>query len=230
MSRDSSLRRRATRWSSAARDLAGRGGPALIDILVAHLACAREGARFAEEVVGGAVPPEEIEARITEIERRGDALRRDLVGALAETIVTPLDREDLFRLSRSIDDVLDNTRDFVREWVLYAPDGPGELASVLATLRAGLASLERGVVALIERPEAVIAELLSAKQEANGIRRHFQVELAKLFAGELCMETLKARELIRRLDVVGLRFGEAVDVCSDALVKRGGRYVLNRES
>jgi hypothetical protein len=225
-----SLRRRAARLSSAARDLAGKSGPALIEILVAHLACAREGAAFAEEVLGGTVPAEEVEARMVTIERRGDALRRDLVAALGETIVTPLDREDLFRLSRSIDDVLDNTRDFVREWMLYAPEQPGQLANLLATLTEGLASLERAVAALVEHPEDVVANLLSAKQQANGVRRHFQVELAKLFAGELSMETLKERELIRRLDVVGLRFGEAVDVCSDALVKRGRRYVLNRET
>ena len=39
--------------------------------------------------------------------------------SLAGVLVTPVDREDLFRLSRSIDDVLDNLRDFVREWDLY---------------------------------------------------------------------------------------------------------------
>jgi len=36
------------------------------------------------------------------------------------------------------------------------------------------------------------------------------------------MEVLKSRELLRRLDVVGLRLNEAADVLSDAAVKRRG--------
>ena len=34
------------------------------------------------------------------------------------------------------------------------------------------------------------------------------------------MEVIKAREILRRLDVVGLRLNEAADVLSDAAVKR----------
>ena len=34
------------------------------------------------------------------------------------------------------------------------------------------------------------------------------------------MEVLKVREVLRRLDVVGLRIGEATDALSDAAVKR----------
>jgi hypothetical protein len=45
--------------------------------------------------------------------------------------------------------------------------------------------------------------------------------LAKLYAGELSVETLKARDLLRRLDVVGLRLNEAADFLLDASVKRG---------
>ncbi len=223
------LRHRAARLSRFAKDVAGRSGPLLVDILVAHLDCALEGARFAGAVVRGEVAAEAIDHAMREIERRGDALRQQLVGALAEAIVTPLDREDLFRLSRSIDDVLDNTRDFVRECALYAPSNASGLAGVLATLVQGLQELRGAVAALIEQPDTVIASLLTAKRGANGIRRHFQAELAELFAGELTMETLKQRELLRRLDVIGLRVGEAVGVCTDALVKRNGSYVLPPE-
>ncbi|MGB9112968.1 MAG: hypothetical protein WCF24_09615 [Acidimicrobiales bacterium] len=38
---------------------------------------------------------------------------------------------------------------------------------------------------------------------------------------EVTPEVLKRRELLRRLDIVGLRLGEATDTFSDALVKRG---------
>ncbi len=214
----------AARLRSFMRDVAGRNGPRLVAILVEHLGCALDGVRFAGRVILGEVPLEQVEAAIAEIERRGDRLRQSLVAELSETIVTPLDREDLFRLSRSIDDVLDNIRDFVREWVLYRPASRRNLATVLVTLGEGVAVLAEGVGAVVSRPNEVGKSLLRAKQRANEVRRHFEVEVAALFGEELSIEVLKHRELIRRLDVVGLRFGEAVDVLFDALVKRGERF------
>jgi hypothetical protein len=61
---------------------------------------------------------------------------------------------------------------------------------------------------------------LLAKKAANKIRRLYDVELGRLFRGEFTMEVLKSRELLRRLDVVGLRVNEASDVLSDAAIKR----------
>ena len=61
---------------------------------------------------------------------------------------------------------------------------------------------------------------LRSKKAANEIRRLYDVRLARLFRGELTAEVLKSRELLRRLDVVGLRLNEAGDVLSDAAIKR----------
>jgi hypothetical protein len=45
--------------------------------------------------------------------------------------------------------------------------------------------------------------------------------LVDLFAADdVTMELIKRRELLRRLDVVGLRLIEAVDALSDGLLKR----------
>jgi uncharacterized protein Yka (UPF0111/DUF47 family) len=46
-------------------------------------------------------------AQLKEIEREGDAARRILIDELLHTYATPFDREDLFGLSRAIDDILD---------------------------------------------------------------------------------------------------------------------------
>jgi hypothetical protein len=44
--------------------------------------------------------------------------------------------------------------------------------------------------------------------------------VASLFEQEVSTELLKRRELLRRLDVVGLRLGECADALSDAMLKR----------
>lgn len=39
--------------------------------------------------------------------------------------------------------------------------------------------------------------------------------------GRMSMDTLKTRDLLRRVDVIGLRLGESSDAILDGLVKRG---------
>ena len=63
-------------------------------------------------------------------------------------------------------------------------------------------------------------ETLAARKAVGRVRRRYQVELARIFAEPLSPETLKRRELLRRLDVVALRLGEAVDALADGELKR----------
>jgi phosphate/sulfate permease len=52
------------------------------------------------------------------------------------------------------------------------------------------------------------------------VRRAYQDGLAQIFDGELSMDTLKTGELLRRLDVLGLRLAEGADAHLDGLIKR----------
>jgi len=168
----------------------------------------------------GKVSPGEAHEQMGEIEHRGDKLRAELVNRLAGVLVAPIDREDLFRLSRSIDDVLDNLRDFVREWNLYGITGADAFLGLLGATAAAIGDLHSAVQTMTRDPRETSRSALLAKKAANKIRRLYDVELGRLFRGEFTMEVLKSRELLRRLDVVGLRVNEASDVLSDAAIKR----------
>jgi len=52
-------------------------------------------------------PSEEGAQQVTHIEKEADEVRRILIDELNRTFVTPIDREDIFALSLTIDDVLD---------------------------------------------------------------------------------------------------------------------------
>lgn len=54
-----------------------------------------------------AKPSKKNAARVRTLEKEADEVRRILIDELNHTFVTPIDREDLFALSRAIDDVLD---------------------------------------------------------------------------------------------------------------------------
>jgi uncharacterized protein Yka (UPF0111/DUF47 family)/anti-anti-sigma regulatory factor len=193
---------------------------AVIGALEAQIAQVSAACRVARSMAKGKLAPGEAHERIAEIEQRGDAMRAELVTRLSGVLVAPIDREDLFRLSRSIDDVLDNLRDFVREWDLYKIEAAGMYLGLLDATAGGVEDLLLAVRTIAKDPKDTSQSALVSKKSANEIRQLYDVELGRLFSGRLTMEVMKSRELLRRLDVVGLRLNEAADVLADAAVKR----------
>jgi hypothetical protein len=103
---------------------------------------------------------------------------------------------------------------------LYGIAANDAYLSLIDATATGLDDLRRAVQTIARDPKDTSRFALVCKKSANEIRREYDVELGRLFNGELTMETFKVRELLRRLDVVGLRLNEAADVLSDAAVKR----------
>jgi uncharacterized protein Yka (UPF0111/DUF47 family) len=105
------------------------------DFLEGQAAVAHEGAialrRFKEGSTADAVREE-----VQELEHKGDKLSHEMEDALATTFVTPIDREDLQKLSSQLDDILDLSNGAIRAASLYGVDKPtepmGKLMDVLA--------------------------------------------------------------------------------------------------
>jgi uncharacterized protein Yka (UPF0111/DUF47 family) len=190
----------------------------LTTILERQLEKTAAACRLARAVAAGSTTQADAKRQMGEIEHRSESLRGELVAGLAGQPVCPIDREDLFRLSRSIDDVLTNLRDFVRELALYESREGASFAALLDAIAGGIDDL-RVAVRTVAGPRDTGQSALVSKKSANQIRRLYDAEIARLFGGELTMEVLKSRELLRRLDVVGLRLNEAADVLADAAVK-----------
>lgn len=201
------------------RDLTGRNDEVFVRALRGQVDAATTGAELAIAAMRGEAGAPLLD-RMSEVERAGDARRTELIEELSHALTTPIDREDLFRVSRSIDDVLDNLRDFAREFDWFAPQDLSRLASPLEALVDGLGALGSAVETLVDHPDRVTEASRSAKKYGNELRRRYQWALADLFADHLSMDTLKQRDLLRRLDVVGLRLGEAADALADGAMKR----------
>lgn len=203
------------------RELLGTNEGKLVKVLHAQVDCAINGTELAHQLVNGRVDSGEARRAMAEIEHAGDHHRARLVDALGRSLVTPFDREDLFRLSRSIDDVLDNLRDFTREYDLYgSPDG-SPCAPVMVAIEDGLQRLREAIGHMIEQPTSLTQGALSAKKVGNQVRQEYQAAMAVLLdTDEVTSELLKQRELLRRLDLVGLRIGESADALADGAMKR----------
>lgn len=214
------LRSMAHAIGQLGRDLSGRSTEGLIALLVDQLVCTARGARLVMSLADGSVPTDQAHRVMREVEHDGDKARAGLVTTLGRVLTTPIDAEDMYRVSRSIDDVLDNLRDFVREVDLYQPKHLGFALPLAETLVEGVDCL-RPALEELDGPRGKAREAALATRKAAGqVRRLYQHQLAELLNEPFDSETLKCRELLRRLDVVGLRLGEAADALADGALKR----------
>jgi hypothetical protein len=207
----------AHRFRRFLRDVLGRADEATINQVLDQLATVQE---MVELVRVACREGCDITAESDELERRGDQQRTALTRTLSSSLTTPIDREDLARLSRSITDVLDNLRDFVREFDLYAAPDPDGFVDILDAIAESLAVLRDAVAALADGPDHIVQAAKDAERASGEVRRAFQDAIAALLEKPVDGDTLRQRELLRRLDVVGLRLGEAAGALGDGGLKR----------
>lgn len=200
--------------------LSGRADENLVRAVLRQIESAHEGAELARTMATRDVGRGTAHERMGIIEHEGDERRGELVEMLSGSITTPIDREDLFRLSRSIDDVLDTLRDFVREAHIYDIKKMPRLVPLIDWVIDGLDHLACAVSNVLDDPSCVVRDALHVKKQAGAIGRAYQYEIADLFSDEISAETFKRRELARRLDIAGIRLSEAADALADGAMKR----------
>ena len=66
-----------------------------------------EGARLLQDILKSPANMAKRLDRLQEIEHRGDDMTHSIITTLNQTFITPFDREDIHRLTSSLDDVLD---------------------------------------------------------------------------------------------------------------------------
>ncbi|WP_326824230.1 DUF47 family protein [Streptosporangium sp. NBC_01639] len=207
-----------TRLSHLFRELSGRNDQVLAGLILDQLSAAADGVALASALANGELPPDIARSRIGEIEHEGDTRRGLLVAQLRRSVSSPIDREDLFRLSRSVDDVLDAVRDFIREADLFALGNEDAFRPVLAALTRGVGELGDAVRLLPRAPRQAAEHALHAKKQ--GLRTAYQYAVSALLARPLTADTLKATLLLCRLDTAGVHLATAADALADGVVKR----------
>jgi predicted phosphate transport protein (TIGR00153 family) len=89
-------------------------------------------AELLSELISG-FPESQILARdILVCEQKGDQLTHEIVKKINQTFVTPIDREDILRLSSALDDVVDFTEEVADYLGLYSIEAPMVQSQALA--------------------------------------------------------------------------------------------------
>jgi predicted phosphate transport protein (TIGR00153 family) len=156
-------------------------------------------------------------------EKEADEARRILIFELNRTFVTPFDREDIFALSRTIDDVLDYAYSTVNEMEILKVRPTPFMQRIASLLRDGAFELLMAVDRLENHSGVANEHAQRAKALENRVEEVYREALADLFSGaediKHVIKMLKLREVYRHLSNAADRGDEAANVIADIVVK-----------
>jgi len=156
---------------------------------------------------------------VRNIERDADELRRILIEELDKTFVTPLDREDIYDLSRAIDDVVDYANTTVDEMEIYEVKGDTHTREMVNILRKAAREINDAVKILKDYPKIASEHAVKAKAYENTMEKAYHFALADLFKGSDTVYMLKMREIYRHLSNAADRGDEAANIISSIVMK-----------
>jgi uncharacterized protein Yka (UPF0111/DUF47 family) len=169
-------------------------------------------------------PNPELAEQLSLKESEADEVRRILIDELNSTFVTPFDREDIFALSRSIDDVLDYAYTTVNEMVILEVVPTPFMQRIASLLKDATYEIYLAVQRLPKHPAVAIDHAQRAKALENRVEAVYREAIADLFNSadniEHVVEMLKKREVYRHLSNAADRGDEAANVISDIVVKK----------
>jgi uncharacterized protein len=182
----------------------------------------KRGARVLEQMLAPDRPVWDKADEIKEIEHKCDFLTHEIIQRLNRTFVTPLDREDIHALARSLDDVMD------------AIDASATLVRLyrLESVRIGARELARTITAstdqvhlaleAMEKHKALTTHAIEINRLENEADRLHQTAVSRLFDDERDpIIVMKWKEALDLLEQATDRCEDVANVLEGVMVKHG---------
>ena len=180
----------------------------------------RVGAALLEEMLAPERPIWDKADEIKEVEHKCDFITHEIIQRLHRTFVTPLDREDIHTLARTLDDVMDAIDASAAVVRLYQIDRVRPDARDLARLVA--ISAEQVVIAMkaLERRHGVAEPAVEINRLENEADRAHQNAVRRLFEQEQNpIAIIKWKEILDFLEAATDRCEDVANVLEGVVVK-----------
>ena len=168
-------------------------------------------------------PYTKIADQLTAKEKEADEARRLLIDELNRTFITPFDREDIFALSRAIDDILDYAYSTMTEIVIFKVKPTEYMVQICQLLKESTFEMLKAVECLQDHPSVTAEHANRAKKVENKIEHVYREALANMFKDtedlKGVVKAMKMREVYRHLSNAADRSDEAANVLADIVVK-----------
>jgi uncharacterized protein len=180
----------------------------------------KNGARLLEEMLATDPPVFDKADEIKEIEHKCDFLSHEIYQRLHRTFVTPLDREDIHALARSLDDVMDEidaTAGYVRLYKIpLIRFGARELARITTD---SCKAVRLAMLGLEDR-KGVSEHLVEINRLENEADRMHLEAVKRLFEEETdAILVFKWKEILDRLEDATDRCEDVADVIEGVVLK-----------
>ena len=179
------------------------------------------GARLLKELLG-ADPSQrkEIAEKMRGAEHAGDEATHAIMRELNESFVTPFDREDIYRLASSLDDVMDAMEAAVDLVVLYQiGELPPEVADQVDVIERAAELTAEAMLKLRSMKDLseFWIELNRLENQADQVYRRL---LARLFGGEYdALTVMKLKEVVDQLEAAADAFEHVANTVETIAVK-----------
>jgi len=182
----------------------------------------QNGARLLEQMLAPERPIWDKADEIKEVEHKCDFLTHEIIQRLNRTFVTPIDREDIHTLARSLDDVMDAidaSATLVRLYRLESVRfGARELAAIITTSTNQI----RPALNALEKNQNIITFAVEINRLENEADRIHQQAVSRLFEEERDpLTVIKWKETLDFLEDATDRCEDVANVLEGVVVKHG---------
>ena len=171
-----------------------------------------EGCRTFVEMAQGKAPAGDACPRIKAIESECDTITHHVVERLHKVFITPIDRNDIFRLISKMDDVMDFVEAAAQRVALYGVKSDNtELWALSRVLLSGSERMMEAVVGMrnLKHPDLILEKCVEINRLENEADVQLRGAIAKLFTEEKDpIQVIKWKEIFELVET-------ATDRCED---------------
>ena len=177
-------------------------------------------------------------AQVNGLVDQGHALRDRTLGVLYGSFITPIDREDIYKLAMAIDHVLDYLKNTVREVEVLQVDADDWMQRMAEELAQGADSLAKGLACFAAGEAQAVRRTVQTRDAERHVEDLYRDALENMFQGEtydrlmdnstpsatrdflhFVVTRIKRREVYRHLSNAADRLAHAGEALRDISIK-----------
>lgn len=191
------------------------------DLLIELTTSVLESAKMLDEMMDNNEDFADYASKIHFIENRCDDLTHQVISDLNDTFITPIDREDIFALVNSLDDIVDTIDTIAQRLNMYKLKTKLQFGPQLTDILLIQTSVLNDVIKDLQNPKQTIDKIVNVKHLETEGDIVFKDALLNLFEVEKdVFELIKKKEILEIIE-------KAVDKCQNAATVIEGILIKN---
>ncbi len=191
------------------------------DLLIELTEAVLEAARMLDEMMDKNENFAEYSSKIHFIENRCDDLTHQVISDLNDTFITPIDREDIFALVNSLDDIVDTIDTIASRIYMYKLKSKLQFGSQLTDILLIQTVTLNDVIKNLQNPKQTTDKIMQVKTLETEGDIVFKDALLDIFENEKdIVELIKKKEILEIVE-------RAVDKCQNAATVVEGILIKN---